>query len=350
LPKENILKQKIIMNKHKILCALLLLPLWLQAQDYMHYTGKTLVNVDYHHGLLTPAVGAHNIQTLRANRQHPEKSDGFGWTYNHAPMLAYWHDTFYLQYLSNEIGEHVPPGQVLLQTSKDGYKWTKPVVLFPPYDVPDGYSKNGKGKPAKNLKTVVHQRVGFFTSSSGRLLTMGFYGVCLGDDDGPNDGDGIGRVIREIKADGSFGPIYFIRYNHNFNETNTDYPFYKKSKDKGFVATCDELLNSPLYMMQWVEEADRNDPLIPLKKDYKAFSYYHLNDGRVVGFWKNGLTSISSDGGRTWAEVKRAPGVVTGNAKTWGQKLSDGMFATVYDPLEFRWPLVGSRRHYPVTI
>ncbi|GHT60924.1 hypothetical protein AGMMS50239_10790 [Bacteroidia bacterium] len=328
------------MNKYKFLLLLIFFPaLTISAQDYVHYTGKTLANVDYHHGQLTPAVGTHNIQTLRANRQYPEKSDGFGWTYNHAPMLAYKNNTFYLQYLSDEIGEHVPPAQVLLQTSKDGYHWTKPVVLFPPYDVPDGYSKNGKGTPAKNLKTVVHQRVGFFTSSTGRFFTMGFYGVCLGDGDSPNDGNGIGRVIREIKPDGSLGPIYFIRYNHDFNETNTDYPFYKKSKDKGFVAAVEELLNSPLYMMQWVEEADRNDPLIPLKKDYKAFSYYHLNDGRVVGLWKNGLTSTSADNGKTWADVKRAPGVVTGNAKVWGQKLSDGKFATVYDPSEFRWPL-----------
>jgi hypothetical protein len=313
-----------------------------QTPEYLRYTGHTRANVDYHHGLLMPAVGVHNIQTLRANRQSPEASDGFGWTYNHAPMLAYWHDTFYLQYLSNEIGEHVPPGQVLLQTSRDGYRWSRPTVLFPPYDVPDGYDKGGKGTPAKGLKTVVHQRVGFFTSAGGRLLTMGFYGVCLGDGDGPNDGDGIGRVVREIKADGSFGPIYFVRYNHHFNEANTDYPFYKKSKDKGFVAACDELLNSPLYMMQWVEEADRDDPLIPLKKDYKAFSYYHLDDGLVVGLWKNGLTSTSADGGRTWADVRRAAGVVTGNAKMWGQRLSDGTFATVYDPSEFRWPLAVS--------
>jgi len=327
------------MNKHRILCIVLLLPLWIQAQDYMQYTGKTLANVDYHHGQLRPAIGVHNIQTFRANRKYPEQSDGFGWTYNHAPMLAYWNNCFYLQYLSNEIGESVPPGQTLLQTSKDGYLWTKPVVLFPAYNVPEGFSKNGKGKPAHNLKAVVHQRVGFFTSSKGRLLTISFYGVCLDENDSPNDGNGIGRVIREIKTDGSFGPIYFIRYNHGFNETNTDYPFYKKSKDNGFVAACDELLNSPLYMMQWVEEADRDDPLIPLKKDYKAFSYYHLNDGRIVGFWKNGLTSISSDDGKTWAGVRRASGVVTGNAKMWGQKLSDGKFATVYDPSEFRWPL-----------
>ena len=314
---------------------------WLNcfAQDYVHYTGKTISNVDYHHGQLTPAVGTHNIQTLRANRKYAEQSDGFGWTYNHAPMLAYWNNTFYLQYLSNETGEHVPPGQVFLQTSGDGYHWSKPQLLFSPYNVPEGYSKNGLGKPAHNLKAVNHQRVGFFTSSAGRLLTMAYYGVCLEDNASPNDGNGIGRVIREINRDGSFGPVYFIRYNKNFNEKNTDYPFYTKSKDRGFVAACNELLNSPLYMMQWVEEADRDDPLIPLKQDYKAFSYYHLSDGRVVGLWKNGLTSISGDNGKTWAKVIRAPGIVNGNAKIWGQKLTDGKFATVYNPSEFRWPL-----------
>ena len=40
---------------------------------------------------------------------------------------------------------------------------------------------------------------------------------------------------------------------------------------------------TPLMMMQWVEETDHNDPLIPLHKDYKAFNFYHLPDGSVVG-------------------------------------------------------------------
>src|SRR6185503_4206719 len=108
------------------------------AQDTIRYIGKTLVNVDYHHGQLSPAVGVHNIQVLRASREHPEQSDGFGWTYNHAPMLCYQYNTFYLEYLSNPVGEHVPPGQTLLVTSKDGYTWSKPVLLFPPYKIPDG--------------------------------------------------------------------------------------------------------------------------------------------------------------------------------------------------------------------
>ena len=313
------------------------------AQDGIHYTGKTLSNVDYHHGQLSPAVGTHNIQTMRASRQFPEKSDGLGWTYNHAPMLAYWNNTFYMEYLNAPVGEHMPPGQTMLQTSKDGYSWSFPQVLFPKYKVPDGYTKPEYPGVAKDLYAVTHHRVGFYTSKKGRLLAMTYYGVCLDMKDDPNDGNGIGRVVREIKKDGSFGEVYFIRYSHAFNEKNTDYKFYKRSKDKGFIEACDELLANPLYMMQWVEEADRNDPLIPLKKPYKAFSYYRLPDGRIAALWKHALTAISNDGGKTWAQnAYRAPGFVNSNAKIWGQQTSDGKFATVYNSSEFRWPLAVS--------
>ncbi len=307
------------------------------GQDTVRYTGTTLSNVDYHHGQLSPAVGVHNIQTMRANRTD---TGAASWTYNHAPMLAYWNNTYYLEYLSDPVGEHIPPGQTLLQSSKDGYNWSYPVVIFPPYKIPDGFAKEGKTDSAKNSLAVMHQRFGFYTSKSKRLFALAFYGIVLGQKDDPNDGNGVGRVIREINADGSFGPIYFLRYNHSFNETNTSYPFYKSSKDKGLVAACDEILNTPLLMMQTVEEGDRNDPLIPLKKDFKAFNYYHLANGNVVALWKYALTSISKDEGKTWEYGPlRAPGFVNANAKIWGQKTSDGKYATVYNPSDFRWPL-----------
>lgn len=310
------------------------------AQDTIRYTGNTLVNVDYHHGQLSPAVGVHNIQVFRANREHPEMAEGFGWTYNHAPMLAYWNNTFYLEYLSDKVGESVAPGQTLLVTSKDGYNWTKPSVIFPVYRIPDGTTKEGHPGVAKDLDAVMHQRMGFYVSNKNRLLILGYYGICLDGKDDPNDGNGIGRVVREMYADGKPGPIYFIRYNHKWNEKNTSYPFYATSKDKGFVDACNELLATPLMMQQWVEEADRDDPLIPLHKDVKAFSFYHLPDGRVVGLWKNALTSISKDNGKTWMyNPTRAPKFVNSNAKIWGQKTSDGKYATVYNPSEFRWPL-----------
>lgn len=311
-----------------------------QAQDTVHYTGKTLVNVDYHDGELTPAVGVHSTQIFRANRQHPELADGFGFTYNHQPMLCYWNDTFYVEYLSDKVGESVPPGQTLLITSKDGLTWSKPKVVFPQYKIPNGTTKEGHPGVAKNLYSVMHQRMGFYVSKSKRLLVLGFYGICLDGRDDPNDGKGIGRVVREVYPDGKYGPIYFIHYNPKWNEKNTLYPFYKTSKDKGFTEACGELMANPLMMMQWVEETDRKDPLIPLHKDYKAFNFYHLPDGRVVGLWKYALTAISTDNGKTWpANAARAPHFVTSNAKIWGQRTSDGKYATVYNPSEFRWPL-----------
>jgi sialidase-like protein len=313
-----------------------------QDTEIMHYSGHVLSNIDYHHGMLAPAVGVHSVQVLRANRERPDSAEGSGYTYNHAPMLAYWNNRFWLEYLSDKVGESVPPGQTLLAGSADGYVWSRPMVLFPPYKIPDGTTKEGHPGVAKDLYAVMHQRMGFYVSKHHRLLALGFYGICLDPHDDPNDGKGIGRVVREVHPDGSFGPIYFLHYNPAWNTGNTSYPFYTSSNDKGFIGDCNELMATPLMMMQWVEETDRKDPLIPLHKDYKAFDFYHLPDGHVVGLWKNGLTGISKDEGRTWSRVIRAPHVVTSNAKMWGQRTSDGKYATVYNPSEFRWPLAVS--------
>jgi hypothetical protein len=88
------------------------------AQDRIHYTGTELANPAYHDGQLSPVVGVHNIQIMRANREFPDSSNGNGWTYNHQPMLAYWNGQFYYQYLCDPVDEHVPPSHTVLMTSK----------------------------------------------------------------------------------------------------------------------------------------------------------------------------------------------------------------------------------------
>ncbi len=308
-------------------------------RDVVHYSCKTIARSERHDGGLKPIVGVHNIQTMRGEKP---------WTYNHQPMICYWNDKFYMHYLTDPRHEHEAPGKTMLQTSEDGYSWTAPVELFPEYPVPEGWTKPGKDFPAAhNLKAVMHQRVGWYVAPNGKLIATGNYGICLTMKDDPNDGNGIGRVVREIKKDGSFGPICFVYYNHDFNEKNTIYPYYKRSKDKAFVAAVDAMLADPMQRMQWVEEADRNEKLIPLQKPYKAFSGYTLPDGRKVGLWKHAVTSLSANGGNTWRLVgspdalkcDRAPGFVNSNAKIWGQRLSDGTYATVYNPSEYRWPL-----------
>ena len=319
-------------------------------RDVVHYSGTAMARPERHDGGLKPVVGVHTIQTMRGARP---------WTYNHQPMICYWQGRFYMHYLTDPRHEHEAPGKTMLQTSVDGYTWSAPDELFPEYPVPEGWTKEGKDfPPAHNLKAVMHQRVGWYVGAgianprkqdSSVLLATGSYGICLTMKDDPNDGNGIGRVVRRVFEDGTLGPIYFVYYNHGFSEKNTIYPNYKRSKDKAFVSAVDQMLSDPMQRMQWVEEADRGDALIPLDKPYKAFSGYTLPDGRKVALWKHAVTSLSADGGNTWRQVvvpesgrlgcDRAPGFVTSNAKIWGQRLTDGSYATVYNPSEYRWPV-----------
>lgn len=110
--------------------------------DLIRYIGGESANTDYHDGQLRPVVGTHNYQIIRANRTRIEFADDLGWTYNHAPMLAHWHGKFYLQYLSNPVSEHVPPGHTLLTVSVDGISWEKPKVVFPAIKIPEGVYHN----------------------------------------------------------------------------------------------------------------------------------------------------------------------------------------------------------------
>ncbi|MBC8079769.1 MAG: exo-alpha-sialidase [Gorillibacterium sp.] len=316
------------------------------------FTGKERANADYHDGQLRPVVGVHNFQALRVNREHPEWSDGLGWTYSPAPFLAFWNHRFYLHHYMNQLEEHTPPTLTMLMTSTDGRTWSKPEILFPTYVVPAGVSKAGwENVDTSGMYSVMHQRMGFYIAPDGRLLALGYYAIVLDNiHDHPNDGKGMGRVVREIYSDGSFSEIYFIRYNSSagWNETNTSFPFFTASTDEGFRSACQSLLEDRLMVQQWAEESDRDDPLINTRNPDapsgipKAFCWYTLPDGKTVGLWKFSKAAISEDKGETWGPFSDIPSFVMSGAKVWGQQTTDGRYAIVYNPVpdgEHRWPL-----------
>lgn len=309
----------------------------------IRYVGGQTANLDYHHGRLRPVVGVRSYQAVRANRSRPELADGSGWTYNHAPMLAYWRGRFYLEYLSCPVHEHVPPGQTLLTTSADGRRWSKPVVLFPPYRLEREHRyPDGELLPAGTY-CVMHQRMGFYAASNGRLLALGFYGFCPLPSVSPNNGKGIGRVVREIREDGSFGPIHFIRLNRHagWHERNVQYPMYNESEEEGFRAACRELLADRIATLQWWEEDRSPDGFYAVEKG-AALSAYRLTDGRVVGLWKHSLYAVTADEGASWSEPERSPSLIMAGGKIWGQRTSDSRYALVYNPSpvgNHRWPL-----------
>jgi hypothetical protein len=308
------------------------------AAEPIRYVGKEQTDKRYYDGALRHAVGVHMFQALRANRTCPPEGGALGWTYNHQPYLAYWRDRFYLQYLSTPVGEHLPPGRTLLMTSDDGRSWSNPRIVFPEYALPE--IKNDKGWLPAGTGAIMHQRMSFYTAPNGRLLTVGFYSYSFSHNpkDRPNGGQGLGRVVREVYADQTFGPIYFIRYNRHagWNETNTSFPFYQTSADAGFVAACDALLADKLMTLQWWEEdratddgfytIDTSGGIMP-----RAPSFVHRPDGVVLAAWKD-HAALSSDEGQSWTKlVKLSPTMRLCGAKTWVQRTDDGRYALVYN-------------------
>ena len=310
------------------------------AVEPVRYIGGEVADPTVHDGKLRLAVGVENRQVLRANRTHSEKADGYGWTYNHAPNIAYWNNQFYLQYISGAVDEHVAPVHTMLVTSKDGRNWSMPQVVFPEYKAPVGIKI-----PEGYNGYMMHQRMGFYVATDGRLLVCGFYGHT----EHPFRNGGIGRVVREVYKNGTYGPIYFIRFSsyNNWNESNTSYPFYTKSKDAGFVKACQALLSDKLMTLQWIDEDSGKDNFYPslgaAKDSVEASSFYHRKDGKVVVLWKKSMSAISSDEGVTLSHPVQAPTLIMPGGKNWGQQTKDGRYAMVYNPIatqEYRYPLI----------
>lgn len=314
------------------------------AKEPVSFCGNEKADIRFFDGALRHAIGAKHYQVVRANREHPETQEDYGWTYNHAPMLCFWNDTFFIEYLSDRVSEHEPPSHTLLTWSKNGEEWTKPVVVFPQYILPEGVYNGPKKELLKKGDTaIMHQRMGFYVSKDNRLLVLGFYGVSPDVHTSPNNGYGIARVVREVYKDFTFSPIYVIKYNEfgGFKKENVDFPFYKDSGDEGFIKACDELLKNKLVTRQWWEE-QRFDTEFFKQPGAQAFCYYSIDDKKVVGLYKNALVTISEDGGETWGEFVKCSSIETSTGKIWGEKTQDGNYALVYNPSTdsmHRWPL-----------
>ncbi|MGH8020169.1 MAG: hypothetical protein ACREIA_18205 [Opitutaceae bacterium] len=234
----------------------------------VRYVGSETTDKRWHHGAVPRAVGVHRYQALRANRTLPAEGGLMGWTYNHAPMLAYWGGRFRVNYVTNLKEEHNDPGRTGVLWSADGRNWSPPGVVFPEMPLseiePPPRYFNGERLPIvpAGAGAIMHQRMGWYVSPEGRFLACGFYSYCPNLCWGPNRGQGMGRVVREVYKDGTFGPIYYVRYNHEsgWSEANAPwFPFYTQSPDAGLKAACDALLADKLVTLQWWEEDRATD-------------------------------------------------------------------------------------------
>lgn len=308
------------------------------------YRGKENVDTRFHDGALRYANGVCNVQVMRANREHPELSQGTDFTYNHAPMLCRWHGSFYLMYLSSPVHEHDGLAHALLTRSRDFFTWEKPEVIFPSIPVPQGiYRGKDRETLSEDARTVVHHRMGFYRAPNDVLLVMTFHGVSPNIHAAPNSGYGMGRVVRRIFDDGSLGDIHVLRVNTEagWKKEHFPYPWFEDSDDADMISACRSLLDDKLPNGAWWEEERLDTDFFPLS-GIKAPSFCRMPDGNVSVIGKAGLCSVSGDDGASWAALQKAEGIFTSGGKCLLTSTGDGSYAILYNPSpdgQHRWPL-----------
>ncbi len=315
--------------------------------DPIRITGTAKADIRRYDGGLRHLRGAKSYQVVRACRARPDLQEGFGYTYNHAAMLAHWQGHFLLEYLSNPVSEHTGESHTLLARSRDGIHWNQPEVVFPQYWLTaEHYQGPKKELLPKEGKfcAVMHQRCGFYQTKGGKMLITGFYGISPEPHTAPNNGWGIGRVVREIYPDFTLSPVYFIYYNAvaGYDRGAADgFPYFEESGDEDFKAACRELLADKVMIQQWWEE-QRLDKELFTQHGGQALCTYTDWAGKIVGVYKHGLCTVTEDGGESWTKPVRCLSLETSTGKVWGQRTSDGRYALVYNPSSdsmHRWPL-----------
>ena len=310
----------------------------------IRYIGTEAADTRFHDGALRPVIGARHIQIMRANREKPEQSQGTDWTYNHAPMLCFWNNRFYLLYLSSPVHEHDGVARVLLTTSPGGYQWAKPELIFEDIPVPAGVYRGKKAEELKpDARTIAHHRMGFYVAPNGVLLAMTHLGVTPDIHVIPNSGYGMGRIVRRVFADGTLGAVHVLRINTQagWRAEHFPYPVWEQAEDAELTQACAALLKDTLATGAWWEEERLDKDFFPLP-GMRAPSFCPLVDGAIAAIGKVGVAALSNDGGASWTQPQKAEGIISSGGKCWMQQTAQGRYAILYNPSpdgQHRWPL-----------
>ncbi len=305
------------------------------------------VDVSKPNGGLNPLPGVQSYEVFHADREHPEEADGKGYTYHHHPDLGCWKGRLYLGWNSCEKDEDTWPSRELYSTSADGKKWDAPRELFP-----------------MGLSTPI--RMFFFHAPNGRMLAIA--GLRMSRDPLVERNKGP-VIVREIREDHSLGEVHLLvapkrsattsAHSASAGEVPTATPPpYRASSDEVFVQACEQLLANRPFLeqqdygtalgdrrMKWHDIANWTHADAQLKQEGQYFgkgmSLFHRKDGALVAIGKRRFVTVSTDEGGTWSPPVRPPTLVSGGAKVWGKRTSDGRYALVYNPhASARFPLV----------
>ena len=284
-------------------------------------------------GGLPIVPGLETYTVIRSDRENPERAEGLGWTYQHHPDIAAWHGRLYVGWDSCERDEDTWPSRELYSSSTNGKDWAKPMEMFP----------QGTSTPL---------RIYFFLAPNGHMLVIAGLRVSREKTGERTKGP---LVARELRVDHTLGDVFTLRPPAQVVPGQP--PPFATCKEKEFVRACEQLLDTPMFLLQQdygrlIDPPLRmkwNDPAnwegdTELKKEAenfgKAMCFFERKDSAIVGIGKNRWVTISRDGGGSWTQPVRPESLISGMGKVWGQKTSAGSYVLIYNPdLRNRWPL-----------
>jgi hypothetical protein len=192
----------------------------------------------------------------------------------------------------------------------------------------------------------------FFLAPNGRMLVIA--GLRMNHDKLLEKNKGP-LIVRELRADHSLGEIFTLR-PPAIAVTNQP-PSFETAADTKFAEACRQLLADKIYLHQQdydvlLDEPDHlkwfnltnwvaNEYELKAAEDFgKASCFFTRKDGALVSVSKKRWVTVSHDDGQTWTQPVRPESLITGMGKVWGQQLSNGRYALVYNPdASRRWPL-----------
>ena len=89
-------------------------------EDDIRCHNQERADIRFQDGGLRHIQGASCYQVVRGAKNPAISPEGRGFTYNHAPMLAWFNGKFVLEYLGGPSGEHEPPSAAFVVFSEDG--------------------------------------------------------------------------------------------------------------------------------------------------------------------------------------------------------------------------------------
>jgi len=303
--------------------------------DPIRINAPGLENLDFSlsTGGLPVVPGVETYTICRADREHPAKAEGYGYTYQHHQDIAAWHGRLYVGWNTCKIDEDEWPSREVYSISVNGKDWSKPVEMFP-----------------QGISTPL--RMYFYLATNGRMLLIA---GLRENHESLSERKKSGIVVREIYANHTLGDVYTLR---NVKEkVENQPPMFETATDRGFIGACNQLLADNLYLsqqdygnllnpnqrMKWFDPKnwEGDDLLRDIATEFgKAMCFFEREDGTLVAVSKRRWVTTSADGGKTWAQPIRPKSLITGGGKVWGQPTSDGRYALIYNPdPDKRWPL-----------